>query len=1306
MSERAVSGDRFGEVLGSYLEALEAGEAPELAELLEGHPELAGELAAFFAQQEQFEQMVAPLRAAAEAARGEEPTEPDPEATMPPRPSGRTRPEEGMPSNPGETVSAPPPPDRGSDDGDRGDDGGGDAGEPLPRGARVRYFGDYELRGVLGQGGKGVVYKARQLSLNRPVALKMIRAGSWADEDEVRRFRNEAEAIANLDHPRIVTIHEVGRYQGRHYFSMKLVEGPSLDRRLGDYAAQPCTAARLVAEIARAVHHAHQRGILHRDLKPSNILLDPEGHPHVTDFGLAKRIGGDGALSLSGSVVGTPQYMSPEQADGQRSTITTATDVYGLGAILYAALTGQPPLRGDSVVETLDWVRQRMPAAPSKLNRRVPRDLEVICLKCLEKDPKRRYDSAAAVAEDLGRYLADEPILARRTGIPVRVLKWARRRPAIAALVALVHLVAAAGLVGVLWQWRKAERARAAEARANADLSHANRNLSATNEMMRQNLYFERTALAQSELLAHNVGRAEELLAGCPEDLRGWEWHSLKRLRYQDPLALRGHVGIISDLAFSPDGRRLASTTTGESDVTIWDTTTAQDVLTLRHTMPVGGVTFSPDGRQIASAGYDMTVRLWDAATGRETRILHGHTHSVCGVAFTPDGRGLVSAGADQSIRTWDVATARADRVIRTGIGLINDMALSPDGRRVAAVHYPSGTTKVWDLETGREVLDLGAGGFGHPTFSPDGERIVARSRGGITVRSAANGRKILEDLGSGTTAVFSPDGRRLASAGTEGTVALWDADSGREILTLHAPGGNLHRIAFSPDGHRIAAGGDDGTIFLWDATPGDEGARPDRWILLSQDRPIGALAFSPDGRQLAAGGAEDKTVRVWELASGREVRTLYGSEGRVSFVAYSPDGRQFASTGDERTVRLWDAVTGRHLANLEGLEDRGGRVVFSPDGRHLAVCEAYYIRIWDLTTRRMVGTDRGEAWVTDLASSLDGRYRAVSGSRSAVFIREGRDGHILRQLGGSVGFVWGVAFSPDGRHLASAGDDRLIRLWDVASWTEARTLRGHDTRIAAVAFSLDGRHLASSGYDGTVALWDLAGGRILRTLRGPLGESSIALSPDGRYLAASSSHRRQGQILVWDLTRLDLTADLRKQAAVAFDQGQRRRQSGLYAQAPRSYQQALGIRMQLAQANPDDIPLRRDLAVTYQVLAEAHTTAGRRYAALENARMALEVREHLVRDRPDDDRLRTELAEVYEAIAFIAPSQAGGTTETIHAHQRALVIREEGVREHPDACCYAGNRQEPRSQCCPRRRWLFRPRWRRLSCRCARASC
>src|SRR5262249_32633789 len=356
------------------------------------------------------------------------------------RPATRPRPPRPRPRGP---PRAPPPP--------RGGGGGGGGGAAPPRGARVRYFGDYELLALLGRGGMGVVYRARQLSLHRLVAVKMLRAGAWAGEDEVRRFRNEAEAVAELDHAGIVPIYEGGEHHGRHYFSMKLVEGVSLADRLADYAADPRAAARLVGQVARAVHHAHMRGILHRDLKPANILLDAEGHPHVTDFGLARRVEGDPGLTESGAVVGTPGYMAPEQAEGRRRGITTATDVSGLGAVLYACLTGRAPFEGDSVVAVLDQVRQRPPQRPGALNRRADRDVETICLKCLEKDPRRRYASADAGASDLGRYLSGEPIQARRTGVLERAAKWARRRPAIAALLAAVVLVAVAGFGGVLW---------------------------------------------------------------------------------------------------------------------------------------------------------------------------------------------------------------------------------------------------------------------------------------------------------------------------------------------------------------------------------------------------------------------------------------------------------------------------------------------------------------------------------------------------------------------------------------------------------------------------------------------------------------------------------------------------------------------------------------------------------------------------------------------------------------------------------------------------------------------------------------
>ena len=295
----------------------------------------------------------------------------------------------------------------------------------------------------------GVVYKARQISLNRVVALKMIRAGVLADSAELQRFQNEAEAVALLDHPGIVPVHEVGEYNGQRYFSMKLITGHSLAERIESFQADLRSGASLLAEIAEAVHHAHMRGILHRDLKPANILIDGEGHPHVTDFGLAKRIHDDIEMTASGAILGTPAYMSPEQAVGRRGTVTTATDVYGLGSILYALLTGKGPFGGDSLADTLQAVKERPPESPRAVNRSVPRNLETICLKCLAKDPRRRYASAQALADDLRCWLDSRPISARRVSPVERTWLWCKRQPVVAGLAAAVALAVIGGLAGI-----------------------------------------------------------------------------------------------------------------------------------------------------------------------------------------------------------------------------------------------------------------------------------------------------------------------------------------------------------------------------------------------------------------------------------------------------------------------------------------------------------------------------------------------------------------------------------------------------------------------------------------------------------------------------------------------------------------------------------------------------------------------------------------------------------------------------------------------------------------------------------------
>ncbi len=361
-------------ILADYLEARRLGRAPDREDLLRRHPNLADELRSFFADQDGFGRVAGHI-----------------EPQVLPQPA----PEQAPTLAPGEVA----------------------AGPAL---GTVRYFGDYELLEEIARGGMGVVYKARQVSLNRTVALKMILAGQFASPEDVQRFQREAEAAANLDHPNVVPIYEVGEHQGQHYFSMKLIEGGSLASRSMPLPGRQ--AAELVATVARAVHHAHQRGVLHRDLKPGNILLDAQGQPHVTDFGLARRVDG-GQHTRTGSIVGTPSYMPPEQARGEK-VLTTGVDVYSLGAILYEMLTGRPPFRAATPLDTLLQVLDRDTEPPRKVDPRIDRDLETICLKCLEKDAARRYDSAAALAEDLQRWLNGEPIRARPTMAVERLVKW------------------------------------------------------------------------------------------------------------------------------------------------------------------------------------------------------------------------------------------------------------------------------------------------------------------------------------------------------------------------------------------------------------------------------------------------------------------------------------------------------------------------------------------------------------------------------------------------------------------------------------------------------------------------------------------------------------------------------------------------------------------------------------------------------------------------------------------------------------------------------------------------------------------
>jgi eukaryotic-like serine/threonine-protein kinase len=686
-----------------------------------------------------------------------------------------------------------------------------------PIGTRVRYFGDYELREEIARGAMGVVYQAWQVSLKRLVALKMILAGQFATPSELRRFHVEAEAAANLDHPHIVSIYEIGEHEGQHYFSMKLMEGGSLSHHLPRFTADLPSAVQLLVQVSQAVHYAHQRGVLHRDLKPSNILLDAQGKPAVADFGLAKFIAGDSTLTGSGQIMGTPSYMSPEQASGQKDVLTTATDVYSLGAILYQVLTGQPPFKGTSVLETMQQVQEREPEHPRALNPRVDRDLETICLKCLEKQPQRRYASAEALAEDLERWLKGEPIQARPVTAWEQGLKWVRRRPAIAALMGSVVVITALGFAGITWQWQRAETARreaAEKASAEAEVR----------EEVETSLCQTRLAWAQQEWQANNLAKAEQLLDDFPPHRRGKEWRYLKRLCHADLLTLQGKPGIVVSVDYSPDGRHVASASE-DRNITVWDVTTGKRTLFFEgHTDRIQGLAFSPDGQYFATASKDQTVKVWKALTGKEVHTLRGHQAEVLGVAYSPDGHHLASASGDGTVKIWDALTGKEVQTLRGHRDRVLRVAFSPDRKHIASGSRDQ-VVKVWDVLTGKETLNLTGhkGSIHGVAYSPDGRRLASASGDGtVIVWDALTGEKPLilrGHNGSVHSVAFSPDGKRLASAGKDEVVRVWDASTGREILTLRGHTGRVNCVAFSPDGQRLASASWDETVKIWDAT-------------------------------------------------------------------------------------------------------------------------------------------------------------------------------------------------------------------------------------------------------------------------------------------------------------------------------------------------------------------------------------------------------------------------------------------------------------------------------------------------------
>jgi eukaryotic-like serine/threonine-protein kinase len=1008
---------------------------------------------------------------------------------------------------------------------------------PLPAEAFARK--GYEILDEIGRGGMGVVYRARQLGLKRLVALKMVLASRYASPQQLARFQREAEILARLHHPNVVQIHEVGDLEGMPFFCMEYLEGGSLAGKVNGQPQPPQAVAELVESLARAVHAAHEQGIVHRDLKPANILLDGAGVPKITDFGLAKHWREEAGQTGS-HIVGTPSHLAPEQVRRDGVAIGPATDVYALGVMLYELLTGRVPYRGESSMDTVLQVLHEEPVPPSRLRPRLPADLETITLRCLNKNPLRRYASAAELADDLRRWRNREPIRARPIGLFERLARWCQRRPALAAMGAALFLVSVLGLLGVFWQLREAVHEKET---ADAERGRALRQRDAAEwQTYRANI-----GAATSAVQLHNFDSVRRYLAAAPEKYRNWEWAHLSSLLEPAYTPFRGHEDRVQAMAFSPDGRLIAS---GSADRTVrlWEVATGREMAVLRsHERRVTQVSFSPDGRRLASTDGGRAVRLWDPTTGALVAKLSGALEHAYSLTFSPDSRFVGIQGQDAAVYVWEADTGKPRHTLRHRSTASGHVAFTPDGKRLFGGAV-DGMITAWDVESGKMALTWRA--HSAPVralcISPDGKCIASSGdfpEYAVRLWDATSGREMTTLRGHKnqvTHLVFSRDGSRLVSACADQTARLWECSTGRALAVLQHRG-PVTWAAFRPDDAQLVTSGDDQTLRLWDARTGEP------LTVLSVGSGIGerGTAFSPDGTRLAC-PCDNRQVLLWDVGLLERNGVLRGHTSYVYDLAFSPDGTQIASAAWDGTVRLWDATSQRQISLLKHKEPIVHSVAFSSDGKQLVSVARdpgspgrATVSVWELAkgrlrySRQIAPKEPGDMRV---AVNPDGSLVAVAAYSVSAEVFQLSSGQVSRVLGEPQASSGEVTFSTDGRELATGERDGTVRLWNVATGSPVGVLCGHQADVFCVRYNPNGQRIASASLDHTVRLWDAKTHAELAILPHGSNVYGLAFSPDGSRLATAC---QDNTIRLWDLTTHDEVVELRGHTdyvhAVAF---------------------------------------------------------------------------------------------------------------------------------------------------------------------------
>jgi WD40 repeat protein/serine/threonine protein kinase len=1076
--------------------------------------------------------------------------------------------------------------------------GGGGAGPtdsaipaPSPAPPPPQRIGPYRILSVLGEGGMGTVYLAEQTEpIRRRVALKLIKAG-MDSKQVIARFESERQALALMSHPNIAAVldagyvtaedtgptPDAGATAGRPYFVMEYVPGEPITAYCDRHRLSLPERLGLFMQVCHAVQHAHTKAVLHRDVKPSNILVmlhEGRPTPKLIDFGVARatnqRLTERTLFTEHGQLIGTPEYMSPEQAEMAQVDIDTRTDIYSLGVLLYELLTGTLPfdpqsLRRAAYAEIQRIIREVEPPRPSTRLSSMLDDRRRIRATGehgrsdranAESGPEAPAPGQPARSEEpvAGAAGSDRPsslavIAIRRRSEPRTLVRHIRgdldwivmkclekdrtRRYETANGLAmeirryLDHEPVLAGPPGVGYRIGKFVRRNrgpviAAGAFAlvlatgaggmtglylRAEQQRA-RAVAAEAEQSRERQRAEDEA-ERARLAEGEQARARAEAERVREEAE-WDAYVANIGAAKTALEHNEMATVRARLAACP--QRFRGWEWRHLDARADDS-----LAVLRgHEDMVKSAAFSPDGARVVTASQDNTARLWDVATGRETAVLRGHQNWVWGAAFSRDGARVVTASEDQTARLWDAATGRELVVLRGHLSGVDSAAFSPDGARVLTASWDR-TARLWDAAMGRELAVL----RGHKemlmsaAFSPDGVRVVTASWD-KTARlwDAATGRELAVLRGHEDplmSATFSPDGIHVVTASKDKTARLWDAATGRQKAVLRGHADLVRSAAFSPDGARVLTGSMDGTAMLWDAATGRETA-----VLRGHADLVRSAAFSPDGTRVLT-VSRDNTARLWDAATGRELAVLRGHEGDVVSAAFSPEGTRVVTASKDNTARLWDAATNRETAVLRGHEGGVDSAAFNPDGtRVLTVSRDKTARLWDAATGRKTAVLRGhEGQVVSAAFSPDGTRVLTASRDNTARLWDAATGRELAVLRGHEGDVVSAAFSPEGTRVVTASWDKTARVRDAATGREMVVLRGHELAVNSAAFSPDGTRVVTASWDKTARVWDAATGREMVVLRGHEDVvRSAAFRPDGTHVVTASWDKAAR---VWD---------------------------------------------------------------------------------------------------------------------------------------------------------------------------------------------